>query len=67
MNNTVTNTFYKYCGEKWVILQNGQNIVIAKSELVQNKADGIHIIEYKKETKIMEFEMSDVDLIFLKK
>jgi len=61
--------YYKYIGENWVILQNGENIIIAKkSSLV--KLDGYKYAlmdDSKGKVKEAFYNVSDIDVIFLKK
>ena len=62
-------TYYKYNGEKWLILQNGEKIVIAKRSalLKLDKHRYTLLDDSKGKIKVTFCNVSDVDVICLKK
>lgn len=61
--------YYKYNGKKWLILQNGENIIIAKRSALLRLTEDKYTLIYDSENKTKEvsFDISDVDIIFIKK
>jgi len=63
------NYYYKYNGEGWMILQDGDNIIFAKrSALIRLDEDKYSLLyDSENKTKIVSHDISDVDVIFIKK
>ena len=61
--------YYEYSGDEWVMLQNGENIIIAKrSALVKmDKYRYALLDDSKGKIKEISFNMSDIDVITIKK
>ena len=61
--------FYEYNGEEWVILQNGENIIIAKRSALVKLDEYKYVLMDDSKGKIKEvfYNITDVDVIFLKK
>ena len=61
--------YYKYNGENWVMLQNGENILIAKRSAVIRLKEDIYTLKDDSEGNIKEisFDISNVDRIFIRK
>ena len=61
--------FYEYSGEEWVILQNGEKIVMAKkSSLVKLDEYKFALMDDSQSKKnILCLDISDVDIIIIRK
>ena len=61
--------YYKYNGEEWLMLQNGEKIIIAKRSTLLRLGEDKYTLLYDSEgkTKEISFDISDIDVIFLKK
>lgn len=61
--------FYEYSGEEWVILQNGEKIVMAKkSALVKLDEYKFALMDDSQSKKnILCLDISDVDIIIIRK
>ena len=61
--------YYEYSGDEWEMLQNGENIIIAKrSALVKmDKYRYALLDDSKGKIKEISFNMSDIDVITIKK
>lgn len=63
------NYYFKYNGKNWMTLQNGENIIIAKRSALLRLTEDKYTLLYDSEnkTKILTYNISDVDVIFIKK
>lgn len=63
------NYYYKYNGKGWLILQDGENIILAKrSVLIRLDKDRYSLLyDSEGKTKIISYDISDIDIIFIKK
>jgi len=61
--------FYEYNGEEWLILQNGEKIVIAKrSALVKLDEYKYTLLDDSKgKKKILSLDISNIDIILIRK
>jgi len=69
MTDYTIERYFKYNGKKWVMLQNGEKIIIAKrSEVLRLEGDKYTLLyDSENKTKILTYDISDVDVIFIKK
>ena len=59
--------YYTYHGKNWVLLQNGENILLAKREKLMRYNKYVHILLCDKDIKDLKINIADVDRIFIKK
>lgn len=69
MTDYTTERYHKYNGKKWLILQDGEKIIIAKRAALLRLTDDMYTLLYDSEgkTKEVSYNISDIDVIFIKK
>ncbi len=69
VNDYTVEHYYKYNGEKWLMLQDGEKIIIAKRSALLRLTEDKYTLLYDSEnkTKILSYDIADVDVIFVKK
>ena len=69
MTDYTVNYYYEYNGEEWMMLQDGENIIFSKRSALIRLDEEKYSLLYNREnkTKIISHEISDVDVIFIKK
>ena len=69
MTDYTVNYYYKYNGEEWMMLQDGENIIFSKRSALIRLDEKKYTLLYNSEnkTKVVSFDISDVDVVFIKK